>query len=348
MSEMKVFHGISENRLKDILNNIRNIKVAVIGDMCLDIYWKADMTKSELSRETPHFPLPIVEERMSPGAGGNTAANIAALAPSSVIALGVIGKDWRGDCLTRKFKEYGIATENIIESEDVITNAYCKPVRTGISNIEYEDPRLDFCNYKNLPCREEEKLIEKLEQCISKVDILCVSDQFMYGCISPKVREKIISFAKDGIKVVVDSRDRIGLYKGVILKPNEVEGVKAVNEGIKPANLTFDAYVEAARKLSVRNESKVCMTLGDKGCIYANSKTVIHIPSYATEPPIDICGAGDTFMAAFSCAIAAGAEEYEAASFANLVANVTIKKVGSTGTASPEEIIKRYEEIFKR
>ena len=32
------------------------------GDGCLDVYWHADMTRSELSRETPHHNLPVVQE----------------------------------------------------------------------------------------------------------------------------------------------------------------------------------------------------------------------------------------------------------------------------------------------
>jgi sugar/nucleoside kinase (ribokinase family) len=87
------------------------------------------------------------------------------------------------------------------------------------------------------------------------------------------------------------------------------------------------------------------MTLGSRGCIYVDSKTAVHIPSNEVEPPIDICGAGDTFLSAFSCAIAAGALPWEAASFANTAAEVAVKKVGITGTANPEEIMTRYREI---
>ena len=64
-----------------------NVKIAVIGDFCIDIYWYADMTKSELSRETPHFPLPVQKEVMSPGAAGNVANNIAALKIEKLYAL---------------------------------------------------------------------------------------------------------------------------------------------------------------------------------------------------------------------------------------------------------------------
>jgi bifunctional ADP-heptose synthase (sugar kinase/adenylyltransferase) len=156
---MEVFNGISRERLEDIVDKIENVRVALIGDICLDVYWRADMTKSELSRETPHFPLPVVKEWMSPGAGGNAAANIAALKPKSIKVLGVIGKDWRGDVLVRKLQDSGINTEDIVVSEKVVTNAYCKPFRKGISHVEYEDPRIDFNNYENLPQEDEGTLM---------------------------------------------------------------------------------------------------------------------------------------------------------------------------------------------
>jgi hypothetical protein len=81
---MELFNGITREGLETILSKIKNVKIVLIGDICLDVYWKADMTKSELSRETPHFSLPVIEERISPGGGGNAAANIAALLPKSL------------------------------------------------------------------------------------------------------------------------------------------------------------------------------------------------------------------------------------------------------------------------
>ena len=65
--------------MKFDLKKLGKGRIAVIGDFCLDVYWHADMTKSELSRETPHFPLPIVQERLSPGGAGNVVMNLLAL-----------------------------------------------------------------------------------------------------------------------------------------------------------------------------------------------------------------------------------------------------------------------------
>ena len=48
--------------LETMFEGVNRAKVCLIGDFCLDLYWLADMRRSELSRETPHYPLPVVEE----------------------------------------------------------------------------------------------------------------------------------------------------------------------------------------------------------------------------------------------------------------------------------------------
>lgn len=334
-----VVKEISQKRLEEILFSIKKVKVAVIGDIAVDIYWRADMTKSELSRETPHFPLPVVEEWMSPGAGGNVAANIAALNPSELIVISIIGNDWRGDLLLNEFKKRRINTDAIIISSSRITNAYCKPMRKGISDVEYEDPRIDFENLKPLSYSDEQKIINILEEVSNEIDVLCVVDQMRFGCITPTVRNKIIELSTKGLKVVVDSRDRIGLYKNVILKPNEMEAYRALNKHKDSKDIDINEAAEIAVTLSEKNNSSVCMTLGSKGSIYTEKGMVFYTPSPEIKPPIDTCGAGDTFNAFFSCAIASGAKGYEVAVGANIAASVTIKKLGTTGTASQEEIL---------
>jgi bifunctional ADP-heptose synthase (sugar kinase/adenylyltransferase) len=73
----------------------------VIGDLALDAYWYVDMTRSLLSRETPHFPRPIMREVFSGGAGANVAHNLTRLGVSEVTAFSVLGDDWRGVIMAR-------------------------------------------------------------------------------------------------------------------------------------------------------------------------------------------------------------------------------------------------------
>ena len=61
----------------------------------------------------------------------------------------------------------------------------------------------------------------------------------------------------------------------------------------------------------------------------------------------DIVGAGDTFLSAFSLAYSIVENKAEALAFANLASAVTVKKIGTTGTATANEIIKKWEEYYK-
>ena len=117
------------------LNRIDSISIGVLGDLALDIYWYADMKKSELSRETPHYPLPVVREVMSLGAGGNVTANIAALKPGKLFVGGICGDDWRGEILKKRLEDIGADTSGLIVEPGRFTQAYCKPMRMGISDV---------------------------------------------------------------------------------------------------------------------------------------------------------------------------------------------------------------------
>ena len=309
---------------------IRQLKVGIIGDFCLDVYWIADMRKSELSRETPHYPLPVVEEKMSAGGAGNVAANVSSLGVGTVYAIGCIGNDWRGKALSEQLALNGIDTTGLVKCDSRFTNTYIKPIRCGISEVKYEDPRLDFENYETISTQTEERILEALSAIKDEIDILCVCDQMKYGCITGKVRQYISGLGKNGMKVIVDSRDRVSLYSNVTVKPNEVEATRAM--GINDLN-------SAAKLLSEKNEKPAIVTLGDKGCLVSDGTVTYEIPAFNVEPPIDFCGAGDTFMAAFSTFWASGFDLKKAALWANATSAVTIKKIGMTGSATIQEIL---------
>ncbi len=339
---MKIFNGLTEKRLYEILDNIKNVKAVLLGDMCLDVYWSCDMTKSVLSRETPHFPLPVTEERMAPGAGGNALNNMATLS-KNVSAIGVIGDDWRGMCLKKCFSERGIDTKYIIEVKDRITNAYCKPMRRGYLGFEVEDPRIDFESFNKIDESTEDILIKNLREAVKDADVLCISDQFDFGCVTEKVREEINELAKN-ILTVVDSRSRIALFRNAFLKPNEIECARALNvesESLIEGTNNF----ELLKAFSEKTNSNVCMTLGAKGVeIYKNGK-VIKSSGIKVEPPIDTCGAGDCYLSAFALALGAKATETEAGALGNLASAICVKKVNTTGSASKDEIINLFMSV---
>ena len=336
--------NLNATELNAILKRTENAKVCAVGDICLDLYLYADMKQSILSRETPHYPLPIVKEISSPGGGGTVLANMAALG-AQVLPVSVIGNDWRGWLLTNALTEKGVDTARLVRADSFITPAYVKPMRMGISDVVYEDPRLDFENRAHMDAETEKTLLSALEEAAENADAVAVADQMDQGIITDAVREKLFEIARKK-PVIVDSRSKLPLYFGhnIILKPNEVEAARAL--GVEaPADM--DGFEALVRRLAEKNGAPVLMTIGDKGALWCDGNGPMLAPAVPAEPPIDIVGCGDTFLSAFTCALAVGAEPAMAAAFGCIASAVTVKKIGTTGTASPAEIIAKFKEYEK-
>ena len=162
---------LTESDLDSILKKLPKVRIGVLGDVCLDLYWFADMKRSTLSRETPHYNLPVVTERWAPGAAGNVVQNLSALGLAQVETLSIVGNDWRGNLLDTGFKDLGLPTDCLIRDNSRVTPAYIKPNRMGISNVVYEDPRIDFVNYTPISQETEQQVIDALTAMAGRVDI---------------------------------------------------------------------------------------------------------------------------------------------------------------------------------
>ena len=345
----KKLQGITRERLEELLENMKGRRAVLLGDMCLDVYWFADMTRSRLSRETPHFPLPVISEKTSAGAGGNAAVNLSRLC-EHVTPVGVIGRDWRGVCLTDIFEREGLDISFLIQTDKMITNAYCKPMRRGYLGFDVEDPRLDFENYDPLPSELEDELLINLEKACEGADLLCVSDQFEYGCISDRIRSKVNEIAASGLLTVVDSRSRIGLYRNCFLKPNEIECARTISQfdSTVTMDVSNDSNVEkAARILTEYTVGNACVTLGERGCLIIRDGAATRIDAIKVTPPLDTVGAGDCFLSAFSLALSVGATSAEAGVIGVMASTITIKKISTTGSASKDEILELFDREAK-
>lgn len=345
MSIFKTYDKIDHERLKTILEKMKEARVAVIGDAVLDIYWEADMKLSELSRETPHYILPIVEERFSPGAGANVAANLKTLGLNEVTLLTSVGNDWRGELLIELLLKENINIDYLIKDDNYITPAYCKPIKQGLSDIKMECPRLDFKNFNKISRYIEKHIIKYLELIIKNYDSVAICDQQKYGLINNNVIKQININSSSGL-VIVDSRRQIGKFKNAILKPNHIEAKNAINpdENIEGKNL--DYYKQIGVKLSKRQNSPIVLTLGQNGALWINKEELIEIPTQPASAPLDIVGAGDAFLSAFMSAMACNAKPEEAIFIGNLAAGVTVKKINTTGSANINEILNMYKSFY--
>ena len=339
---------ITRQRLHQILEQAPGLCIAVLGDYFLDRYLVTDPALSERSIETGLEARQVVEIRSSPGAAGTVTNNLCALGVGCVEAVGVIGENGEGTELVRGLVSTGVSTEYLLRTRDRFTPAYIKPmVREGAFERELE--RLDIKNRTPLPADAESHVIHALQTLLARkqrrVHGLIVADQVTEedcGVVTRRVREALARAAQAYPKAIVyaDSRARIGAFRNVIIKPNQAEAAAALGlDGIH----TLEDARKAARLLVERVGSTVFLTLGADGILVCTPEECAHVKSVPVEGPIDIVGAGDSATAGIVTALCTGASWVEAAALGCLCARITIKKLGTTGTASPQELAELLE-----
>lgn len=337
---------LTKDRLNQLLHQFSELKAGVIGDIGLDAYWYVDMTRSHLSRETPHFPRPVVREAYSPGAGGNVAQNLVALGVNEVTAFSVFGEDTWGDRLKAELIRRSIRTDGILTHAERRTIAFIKPILMGY-NSQQEDARLDFESSVPLATLVEHQLLATLERQLDSLDAVLIADQQeLYQVITPRVRQRLIELAASHPPTcfLADSRQRIGLFQNIALKPNWVEAAAAIAPERDPRQMSWQEMVEIGRQLSLKSGRPVFITSSENGVLVCTPDEQEQIAAAPAHPPLDVVGAGDTFIAALAAALSAGATPWEAGAIANLAAAVTVEKLNQTGTATPEEILARYDQ----
>ena len=336
---------LSRERLQKILDQCANLRIGVIGDIALDGYWYADMTRAFLSRETPRFPRPIVREGFSPGAGANVAHNLRVLGTGEVVVFSIVGEDWRQTILSDMLTSCGISAQPLIISPERSTTTYIKPILMGYDS-QQEDSRLDFENDSPLSPALEGTLLDVVRQHLPDLDALLIADQLeVNGIVTDRVREGLNDLAAvfPDTHFLVDSRQRIALFQNMTLKPNRIEATLAVYPDRDCRSVQREELAHVGQTLSIQAGRPAYVTLSEDGVLVCTETTQRFVPAAPVRPPLDQVGAGDAFIAALAVAVAAEATSCEAGAVANLAAAVVVEKLHQTGTASPDEILARYD-----
>ncbi len=336
---------LSRARLEQILEAFKSLRIGVVGDFTLDGYWYADMEQSKLSRETATFPRPIIRETYSLGGAANAAWNLADLGVGAVRGFSVIGNDWRGKILRDLSADANIQSEGLLNQLDRQTPFYGKVMLTAGGRRAQEDARLDFINTQPLSPEIEAALLAAVETALATLDGLMIADYQPVGVITARVTQGLLKLAgaHDQKPFVVDSRERAGEFRQLILKPNDTEAARLFFPERNVAAVALSELRQAAIEHNRQTGQPIIVTRGEQGCLVAFAGECVSLPGVQVPPPLDPVGAGDAFLASFTAALASGANPMEAASLANLSAAVTVTKVGVTGTAKPAEILSMYD-----
>ena len=325
--------------LSNLLKSFEQLTILVVGDFFLDRYLMIDPEIAETSVETRLEAHQVIEIRNSPGAAGTVTNNLCALGIGHVIALGVIGEDGHGFDLTQGLQQSGVDITQLISSSDRYTPAYTKPIRAS-SGEEME--RLDIKNRSRTPQELESHIIDRVGSLYGQADGMVVLDQVQEtdcGVITAKVRKAIADLASSGDRpVLTDSRSHIASFRNVILKPNTDELKDLIGD-------ETDAE-KAVLALSSQTGRPVILTRGSDGIVASDGTETYSLPSISVPEPIDIVGAGDSVSAAVTSALAARASLPDAALLGVLSSSITVQQIGTTGTASPDQILTRFQERF--
>lgn len=316
-------------QLKKVLKNFSGKKVLVIGDLMWDEYIRGSAT-----RVSPEAPVPVVlansEERI-PGGATNVLRNLVDLKVTCGV-MGVVGDDNNGQSLKRELSKYNLNMLQVWQASDRPTT-----IKTRILAQNQQLLRLDREQVKNIPASIESRLLDVLSQEIRQYHAVILSD-YDKGVLTPSLITEIITLGKKHKKIIaVDPQVKnFGHYKGAtVITPNETEASTFLNER-KPAT-DKDAVALGKTVMKTMEIESLLLTRSEKGmAAFLGDNAIFSVPASAREV-FDVTGAGDTVIAVYTSALAAGGSPEEAAILANLAGGIVVGKVG-TATVKRREL----------
>ncbi len=319
----------SLERLQAALDAFPNVRVAVVGDLILDSFiW------GKVERISPEAPVPVVEvvrETECLGGAANVARNLAAL-DAQPILIGVVGPDRAG----RRFLDL-LAEERIDGSGVVVDDSRRTTTKSRIIAHHQQVCRFDRED-RDPPSPERfAEVRQRALDIVSEVHAVLISD-YSKGMISGALIGPLIERCRAaGVLVAVDPKVRdLTLYRGVdVITPNKHEAELASGVDI----LDEISLGMAARIVQERSGSRqVLITRGEEGMSLLDGDLLQNFPAVAREV-FDVTGAGDTVIATYALALAAGAPPADAALLSNHAAGVVVGKLG-TATLTRDELVR--------
>jgi len=313
--------------MKDLLEQIKSLRILVIGDVMLDRY-----VVGEVSRISPEAPVPVLsvmDERSVAGGAANVALNVRSLG-ANVESVGWFGEDERGDELI-----------DILQSENIeVDSAFRFSTAPTISKSRVTASNQQICRVDRESSSDQynpkiAEIDELLQTKLKFADAVIVSD---YG--KGFVTNDLLSLVRQSAKFVsVDPKPSrlLDYAKPDLLTPNRLEALELAGLSRETRD-PFPKDEVVARIFERFSPLLLAITLGSEGMLLAKEGRVEQIIPTAAKEVFDVSGAGDTVIASLTLALAAGQSFESAAEFANLAAGVVVGKVG-TATVSPSEIL---------
>ena len=319
--------------LLEILEKFPRQKVVLLGDLVADEFVHGEIAR--VSREAPVLILKQRSKQILPGGGANAASNIASLG-ATVLPVGIVGDDEAGEGLLQCFRERGITTRHILRLRGHVTPTKSRILgglshwqRQQIVRIDREPPQPPGVAFRR-------RLAVTAARLLGQSSGLLVSD-YGYGTTSAREVTALRRKLRKHVPVTVDSRFDLLTYSHVTAAtPNEPEVEEAIGRKIGANQKLLH---ETGRRLLRRMALEaLVVTRGKDGIVLFEPRTAPrHLPVFGSDQAVDVTGAGDTVIAAFTLALAAGANPLQAAQIANCAGGLVVMKRG-TATVSQREL----------
>ena len=324
---------MAQESLQAILDRLEGKHIVIIGDVILDEYIWGDV-----KRISPEAPVPVLEttsETAQFGGAANVAHNVASLGGYADL-IGVIGDDGNGKTLVGILQEAGVNTEGIHTDSSRPTSTKTRVIArassTSVSNHQ-QLLRIDRESKLSVDTSIQDELLNAVINRISQADALIIED-YEKGVMNPELIENILIDARQYNKpIVVDPKvENFWHYEGVTsITPNHKEAGAALNREITDDFSLIEVGEEILDRLDLDG---LLITRGEQGMslfrkIGDSGRTQIeHISPAQPRDVFDDTGAGDTVVAVFTLAMAAGADMFDAARLSNLAGGIVVGEVG--------------------
>lgn len=335
-------HDIDEASALNIIEKMKQLNVAVIGEIIVDEYVQGSAVG--LSQEDPTIVMTPNHIDTFLGGAAITAGHIKSIGANTVTLLSVIGNDEKAEYVGQKIADYDLAHYLLKDSSRPT------PLKTRYRVDKKTLLRVNQVRHHKITHELQDNLINNFKKLVGNIDILVFSD-FNYGVLPQTLVEKLMTLCKEhNIKVVADSQTSsqvgdISRYQNTLLiTPTEKEVRVALNN-------SDDGLVILAKKLCDKSHpDHLVITLADEGVF-------IHVPDYDNDvwindrlPAInknaaDPAGAGDCFLATSSLALASGASPWQAFYLASIAAACQVDTIGNT-PLSKSNLIQAVKESF--
>ncbi|HXR33043.1 MAG TPA: PfkB family carbohydrate kinase [Verrucomicrobiae bacterium] len=322
--------------LADIVERFAGTRVVVLGDFVADAFQFGDITR--VSREAPVLILKHRETQIVPGGGANAANNFAALG-AKVSPVTAVGDDPAGDMLLAAFREKKVDVSGIVRVKGWTTPTKTRFLAGWAHTVGQQVLRVDYEPREPLSEATRKKLAQLVAAKIRTTDALAVSD-YGFGVARPAEVRSATRSVKREIPVTLDSRYQLHWYKNTGITsatPNEAE-MEALHHTVIGSDLKELERCGESTREELKLQSLLVTRGRDGMALFQPGLKPLQIAVHGSDQAVDVTGAGDTVLAAYTLGLASGASPLEAAHIANIAGGLVVMKRG-TATVSREELL---------